>query len=157
MHVYLSTSPNGDVFSKQWTSGWRKDQDQDLPNFVWENLTFGDFKASRVVDLNVKFPQVKTSSSLEFWKCSKDGGFQSVLNNGSLWADIFLTKEGSSPNPQSSSFEPENIHHVRKRQSWSICIFNSDPTFNKFYSFSSDPISCEAQDSQGEESLKWFR
>lgn len=58
MHVYLSTSPNGDVFSRQWTSGWRPDQDKDLPNFVWENLTFGDYTATRVAEFNVNFPEV---------------------------------------------------------------------------------------------------
>jgi hypothetical protein len=61
MHVFLSTSPNGDVFSSQWTSGWRENQDKDLPKFVWQNLTFGNFKESRVVDLNVKFPEVSNT------------------------------------------------------------------------------------------------
>lgn len=58
MHVFLSTSPSGDVFSGEWTSGWRENQDKDLPKFVWKNLTFGSYKDSRVVDLDVKFPEV---------------------------------------------------------------------------------------------------
>ncbi|KAF9464810.1 cleft lip and palate transmembrane protein 1-domain-containing protein [Collybia nuda] len=95
MHVFLSTSPNGDVFSGEWTSGWRENQDKDLPKFVWQNLTFGSYKDTRVADLNVKFPE-------------------SVLRNGSLWADIFLTKNGASPNPHKPSFNPEDVHHVRK-------------------------------------------
>jgi hypothetical protein len=58
MHVHLSTSPIGDVFSPQWTSGWRKDQDEELPSFVWENITFGDWNDARVVSLDVKLPDV---------------------------------------------------------------------------------------------------
>lgn len=44
------------------------------------------------------------------------GGLQSVLRNGSLWADIFLTKNGASPNPHNPLFNPEDVHHVRKRK-----------------------------------------
>ncbi|KAF7352379.1 Cleft lip and palate associated transmembrane protein [Mycena venus] len=95
MHVFLSTSPIGDVFSSKWTSGYRKDQDEGLPNFIWKNLTFGDYNEARVVEYNINFPK-------------------SVLNNGSLWADIFLTKDGANPDPRDSAFNPENIHHVRK-------------------------------------------
>jgi hypothetical protein len=58
MHVYLTTSPNGDVFSNQWTSGWRQNRDKDLPHFVWENLTFGNWKDSRIVEMDIKFPEV---------------------------------------------------------------------------------------------------
>ncbi|KAJ3786290.1 cleft lip and palate transmembrane protein 1-domain-containing protein [Lentinula aff. detonsa] len=95
MHVYLSTSPNGDVFSKQWTSGYRKDRDEGLPNFIWKNITYGDYTDSRVVEYDIVFPET-------------------VLRNGSLWADIFLTKEGTSPDPQNERFNPEHIHHIRK-------------------------------------------
>jgi hypothetical protein len=58
MHVHLSTSHDGDVFSAQWTSGWRKDQDEGLPSFVWENITYGDWNDARIVDLDVKLPEV---------------------------------------------------------------------------------------------------
>jgi hypothetical protein len=58
MHVYLTTSPNEDVFSNQWTSGWMQNHDRDLPHFVWENLTFGNWKDSRTVQMDVKFPEV---------------------------------------------------------------------------------------------------
>ncbi|KAJ6458642.1 cleft lip and palate associated transmembrane protein [Mycena vitilis] len=95
MHVHLSTSPIGDVFSAKWTSVYRKDQDEGLPNFVWSNLTFGDWSETRVVEYDIKFPP-------------------SVLNNGSLWADIFLTKNGANPDPQDPAFNPEDVHHVRK-------------------------------------------
>lgn len=59
MHVHLSTSPFGDVFSSKWTSGWRKSSDDDLPSFVWENITFGDWKESREAVYDVKIPEVR--------------------------------------------------------------------------------------------------
>lgn len=58
MHVHLSTSPTGDVFSHQWTSGWREDADAELPHFLWDNITFGDWKDSREVEYEVKIPEV---------------------------------------------------------------------------------------------------
>ncbi|KAF8165660.1 cleft lip and palate associated transmembrane protein [Crassisporium funariophilum] len=94
MHVYLSTSPNGDVFSK-WTSAYRKNRDEELPQFVWKNITYGDYNDARVVDFNVKFPDV-------------------VLRNGSLWADIFVARNGANPDPHNPSYDAEQIHHVRK-------------------------------------------
>ena len=59
MHVHLSTSATGDVFSAQWTSAWRKDADEGLPNFKWENITYGDWQETRVKDLNVTLPEVR--------------------------------------------------------------------------------------------------
>ncbi|KAJ8594021.1 cleft lip and palate transmembrane 1 [Rhizopogon salebrosus TDB-379] len=95
MHVYFSTSPSGDVFSRQWTSAWREDEDAGLPNFVWENITFGDWKDTRVAtyDINLPLP---------------------VQRNGSLWADVFLVKNGTSPDPSNPSFDPHSVHHIRK-------------------------------------------
>lgn len=58
MHVYLSTSPNGDVFSSKWTSGYRENQDADLPHFVWDNITFGDWSDIRTVEYDVHLPPV---------------------------------------------------------------------------------------------------
>jgi hypothetical protein len=95
MHVYFSTSPNGDVFSRQWTSAWREDQDAGLPNFVWDNIIFGDWKETRVVTYDINLPL-------------------NVQKNGSLWADVFLVKDGASPDPSNSSFDPHSVHHVRK-------------------------------------------
>jgi hypothetical protein len=51
MHVHLSTSHNGDIFSQ-----WRKDEE--LPSFVWENITYGDWNDARVINLDVKLPEV---------------------------------------------------------------------------------------------------
>jgi hypothetical protein len=95
MHVYLSTSPNGDVFSQQWTSAYRPNEDQNLPNFVWNDIVFGDWKQQYTTDLLVEIPE-------------------SVKRNGSLWADVFLVKDGASPNPRHDNFAPESVHHVRK-------------------------------------------
>ena len=61
MHVYLSTDPEGDVFGHK----------EPLPNFVWDGITFGDWKEARVIDLDVNFSQVtlhtlqKTSTPIE--------------------------------------------------------------------------------------------
>ncbi|KAL0950176.1 hypothetical protein HGRIS_010169 [Hohenbuehelia grisea] len=92
MHVYLSTSTVGDVFHV-----WTPDTgvDKGLPHFVWENITFGDWNDARVEEFDIKFPQ-------------------SVLHNGSLWADVFLTKDGASPDPKSPKFDVEHVHQVRK-------------------------------------------
>lgn len=38
-----------------------------------------------------------------------------MLRNGSLWADIFLARNGANPDPQHSAFDPALVHHVRKR------------------------------------------
>ncbi|PPQ68302.1 hypothetical protein CVT25_001390 [Psilocybe cyanescens] len=97
MHVYLSTSPTSDVFSK-WTSEHRTDKDRDLPHFVWNNITYGDYNDNRVIDFDIKFPEASLS----------------VLRNGSLWADIVLTRDGASIDPRSDKFDPERIHHLRK-------------------------------------------
>ncbi|KAF9006686.1 cleft lip and palate transmembrane protein 1-domain-containing protein [Cyathus striatus] len=91
MHVYLSTSPDAVKFLKSFG----KDNNEGLPQFVWGNITFGDYNEVRVAEYDVKFPE-------------------SVLNNGTLWADIFLTRNGVSPNPNSRSFDPADIQHVRK-------------------------------------------
>lgn len=56
MHVYLSTSPNGDVFAHQRTMSYNKEE---LPSFVWGNITFGDWNEKRVADLNVSLPAVR--------------------------------------------------------------------------------------------------
>ncbi|KAK2465943.1 hypothetical protein APHAL10511_001584 [Amanita phalloides] len=94
LHVYLSTSPNGNVFT-QWTNGWRKNQDDGLPHFVWDNITFGDFNDHRVAEFEVNFPE-------------------RVLRNGSLWADVFLARNGANPNPHNPDYDPLEIHHIRK-------------------------------------------
>ena len=59
MHVYLSTSLTGDVFSGKRTPS-RQNHDEDLPKFVWENITFGDWNDARVVHYDVQLPEVSS-------------------------------------------------------------------------------------------------
>jgi len=47
MHVFLSTSPLPVVQPQEG-----------LPHFVWKNITYGDYNDNRVIDLEVKFPEV---------------------------------------------------------------------------------------------------
>lgn len=60
MHVYLSTMPKLDVYTK-WTSAYRKDKDEGLPHFVWENISYGNYNDNRVANFKVNFPQVSNS------------------------------------------------------------------------------------------------
>jgi hypothetical protein len=119
MHVYFSTSPNGDVFSRQWTSGWREDQDKNLPSFVWSNITFGDWNDHRTEDLDITLPEVYSHICRA---CTASHSNQAVQRNASLWADVFLTKEEASPDPSDPSFDPQSVHHIRKRLSISADI-----------------------------------
>jgi len=42
---------------------------------------------------------------------------QSVLSaSGAVWADIFLTKNGASPNPKDATHNAKDVHHIRKRR-----------------------------------------
>ena len=58
MHIHLTTSPNGYVFTHKRTNGATKGG-EDLPSFTWENITFGDWKEKRIVDLDVSLPSVR--------------------------------------------------------------------------------------------------
>ncbi|EKM59833.1 uncharacterized protein PHACADRAFT_250566 [Phanerochaete carnosa HHB-10118-sp] len=87
MHVYLTTSPH--------PSGVFSPHKEDLPYFVWDNVTFGDWDDHRTVAYDVRIPE-------------------SVQHNGSMWADIFLCRGGANPNPSSPMFDLEAVHHARK-------------------------------------------
>lgn len=67
MHVYLSTSPNGNELT-EWASTYRESRDEELPQFVWKNITYGDYTDTRVINFDVNFPDVR----LFFWLVSKD-------------------------------------------------------------------------------------
>ncbi|KAF8915437.1 cleft lip and palate associated transmembrane protein [Mucidula mucida] len=86
MHVYLTTSPRPDLANLK---------EGGLPHFVWDGLTYGDYKDTRSVEYNVDFPE-------------------SVKHNGSLYADIFLLRNGASLDRSSPSFKPDDIHFIRK-------------------------------------------
>ena len=84
MHVFLSTSSNGDVFT-QWTNGWRKNQDEDLPQFIWENIVFGDYKDHRVAEFEVKFPEVRLLHALLLfsqYRCCVEGLQEWIIMGG---------------------------------------------------------------------------
>lgn len=59
MHVYLSNSPRTDVFSRL-AYPHLKGKDADLPHFTWQNITYGDYNDYRVIDFEVKFPEVSS-------------------------------------------------------------------------------------------------
>lgn len=37
------------------------------------------------------------------------------MNNGTLWAHIFLTRNGASIDPYDKSFNGDDLHYSRKR------------------------------------------
>ena len=57
MHVHLSTNPDGDVFGHR----------ERLPHFVWNDITFGDWNEARVIDLDVKLPEVRPLTRGSMW------------------------------------------------------------------------------------------
>ncbi|TFK66574.1 cleft lip and palate associated transmembrane protein [Pluteus cervinus] len=89
MHIYLATS---NIFVN-WANG--REAEEGLPYFTWDNIKFGDYGETRNFQAVLNFPK-------------------SVLNNGTLWAEIFLTRNGANPNPRHPSFNPKDVHHVRK-------------------------------------------
>ncbi|TFY72896.1 hypothetical protein EVG20_g86 [Dentipellis fragilis] len=89
LHVYLSTDPYGRIFENSSI------RDASLPHFEWANITFGDWNEARTTEVSVDIPD-------------------SVQHNGSLWADIFLTKNDASPDESSPDYDPTSVHHVRK-------------------------------------------
>lgn len=50
MHVYFTSSNQVDAFKRKG--------EPELPHFVWENITFGDWDESRTIDLDIKLPEV---------------------------------------------------------------------------------------------------
>ncbi|KAI0314804.1 cleft lip and palate associated transmembrane protein [Amylostereum chailletii] len=87
-HVHLSTDPLAQSYSSP--------ADQvELPHFVWHNITFGDWNEARQEELEVQIPE-------------------SVQHNGSLWADIFVTKDDATIDPRNPDYKPNAVHHVRK-------------------------------------------
>ncbi|KAF8707986.1 Cleft lip and palate, partial [Rhizoctonia solani] len=67
--------------------------DPALPHFTWEGIEYGKWDEAREWDGLVNVPQ-------------------SVMNNGTLWAHIFLTRNGVSP--FEGAQRPGDVHHSRK-------------------------------------------
>lgn len=105
LHFHLSTSEQAFALDSA---------DADLPHFVWQNITFGDWNEVRTVDYNIHLPEVR---ELQFTCCFYDFKHvvKSVQRNGSLWAHIFITKDNADPNPSSAAHSEDSVHHVRKR------------------------------------------
>lgn len=90
IHVYLSTSPDGDIFNKPHHT-------YNLPSFVWSNVTYGDWADTRTLNYDIKFPETVLRS------------------NGTLWAEIFLVKENGHPNySKRKTYDSSKVHHIRK-------------------------------------------
>ncbi len=49
-----------------------------------------------------------------------------MQSNGSLWADIFVVQAGVQPDPSDPAYNPNAIHHVRKREHL-LSYFDVDP------------------------------
>ncbi|CAE6462956.1 unnamed protein product [Rhizoctonia solani] len=67
--------------------------DKTLPHFTWEGIEYGKWDEARNWDGLVNVPQ-------------------SVMNNGTLWAHVFLTRNGASP--FDGAERPGDVHHSRK-------------------------------------------
>jgi hypothetical protein len=61
MHVRLSALSNDDTNAGRRSSVWRDGENESLPHFVWENITFGNWSDTRVVRFDVELPEVKAS------------------------------------------------------------------------------------------------
>ncbi|KDQ17339.1 hypothetical protein BOTBODRAFT_105998, partial [Botryobasidium botryosum FD-172 SS1] len=92
-HVHVSTLSSGsDVFDYR-----RRGIAEKLPSFVWDDIVYGDWKFENEKDVVLDIPS-------------------SVHQNASaLWAHIFITANGSTPDPYSVHYNPANVHHVEKR------------------------------------------
>lgn len=53
MHVYLTTGQTAQVFAKD---------NNGLPHFVWDNITFGDWNDHRSVDFDINLPYVSLNT-----------------------------------------------------------------------------------------------
>ncbi|KAJ1311790.1 hypothetical protein OPQ81_010255 [Rhizoctonia solani] len=67
--------------------------DNTLPHFTWEGIEYGKWDEARDWDGLVNVPQ-------------------SVMNNGTLWAHVFLTRNGASP--FDGPHRPGDVHYSRK-------------------------------------------
>ncbi|CAE6471874.1 unnamed protein product [Rhizoctonia solani] len=88
-----------------WTAGTKLDlhffmsqspyelTDNTLPHFTWQGIEYGKWDEARDWDGLVNLPQ-------------------SVMNNGTLWAHVFLTRDGASP--FDGAQRPGDVHHSRK-------------------------------------------
>ncbi|CCA70315.1 hypothetical protein PIIN_04254 [Serendipita indica DSM 11827] len=96
VHVYFSTSPIGDVFGVVNRKNWGQEETGGFPHWTWDNVEFGNWDYELRKDVEIEIPMAVRR------------------NISSLWADIFLTKDGANPNPTKPGYIPGSVHHVRK-------------------------------------------
>jgi len=84
--------PRGGI--SQWLTAPQKPPPKWPLSFVWDNIIYGDMNDRREIDLNVGLPF-------------------SAQRNSPIYADVFLTVNGSHPDPMNPLHVSENIHHVR--------------------------------------------
>ncbi|KAH8829817.1 cleft lip and palate transmembrane protein 1-domain-containing protein [Flagelloscypha sp. PMI_526] len=90
IHIYISDSQDGNIF-------YNPQHTKNLPNFLWSNVTFGDWSESRTVNFDIQFPESVTAQ------------------NQSLWAEIFIVKDGGNPDyTKRDTYDPSKVHHIRK-------------------------------------------
>ena len=69
----------------------------------------------RVVEYDINLPEVSFLTCMLPY-LSNCFTMQSVQHNGSMWADIFLTRDGASPDPANPKFDWQSVHRFRKRK-----------------------------------------
>ncbi|KAL1711746.1 cleft lip and palate transmembrane protein 1-domain-containing protein [Schizophyllum commune] len=97
IHVYFTSAPRPEVFSKKYVQSYRGEGEEDqLQRIVWENITYGNWSDSRETQLDIRLPEVVTH------------------RNGSLYADVYLLRNGAGLDPDAEGFNLGDIYHVRK-------------------------------------------
>ena len=73
MHVYLTTGPTAQVFGNDPNK---------LPQFVWENITFGDWNDHRVVEYDINIPYVSISGFAFGWELMQPSLYNTTVPCG---------------------------------------------------------------------------
>ncbi|TIC00309.1 cleft lip and palate transmembrane 1 [Wallemia mellicola] len=87
-----------DLFIKLSTSNnpyLALETDDGLPEIHWTNINYGDWNLDRTASFDIELPE-------------------SVKNNGTLWADFFLSKKDAPINQRDPSYDPLAVAHSRK-------------------------------------------
>lgn len=113
-----------DVFIKLSTSvdGVVDFQDDSLPSVEWKDVPYASGKWSRDWDTFIDVPLVSCFANVGRVNGVRGrqksdrlarNTMQDVQHNASLWADVFVTPAGLSPDPASAAFGGE-VLHIRK-------------------------------------------
>ena len=76
-----------------------------------------------------------------------------MQNNGSLWADVFVVRDGASPDPSDAKFDPRAVYHIRTRE-FPEGIRVARVHLRVVLNSSPDEVPPEDQDSEGEEPVE---